>query len=231
MTRCWPASGWPGRSRRSTCRGTTPGRAGSPVDLFVDRVADYKATVRRCAPDGIAETVAALLDGVPGSSSPPGVPGGLARVVPGPDRARRRPLDGGRPGRARRRRAHRLRGRRSPRTGTLVLDAGPDQGRRALTLVPDHHVCVVRTDQIVARRARRAGAGRRTHPAADVRLRPVRDQRHRAQPGRGRPRPAPARCRRLRLSVSRPASRTPPAAPACSAGRTDPRGAAPCRSR
>ena len=35
-------------------------------------------------------------------------------------------------------------------TGTLVLDHRPDQGRRALSLIPDHHVCVVRSGQIVA---------------------------------------------------------------------------------
>ena len=34
-------------------------------------------------------------------------------------------------------------------TGTVVLDHGPGQGRRAITLLPDLHVCVVRESQVV----------------------------------------------------------------------------------
>lgn len=35
-------------------------------------------------------------------------------------------------------------------TGTIVLDGSEAQGRRALTLLPDYHLCVVRADQIAA---------------------------------------------------------------------------------
>ncbi len=34
-------------------------------------------------------------------------------------------------------------------TGTIILNAGPGQGRRVLTLLPDFHICVIRQNQIV----------------------------------------------------------------------------------
>ena len=114
------------------------------VDLFVERVADYKAVVERLGPldaADVAARVAAVLDGRRAV-----VPDGLGFEVPGsvPDDGlsalQLDDLDA----------VVTLAGVGIAETGTIVLDHGAGQGRRALSLVPDLHVCVVRTDQVVA---------------------------------------------------------------------------------
>ena len=87
-------------------------------------------------------------------------------------------------------------------TGTIVLDGMGASGRRALTLVPDYHLCVVRSEDVVpsvpdavAALARVIAEGRpiTTH------LGPVGHRRHRARPRRGRSRPPHARRVRRRF--------------------------------
>ncbi|WP_394620263.1 lactate utilization protein C [Lentzea sp. JNUCC 0626] len=116
------------------------------VELLVDRLLDYKAQVidaREGTAGGVPTAISTALSsvdgpvlvpaGLPVGWCPAGVPDtgfspseldGFAAVVTGSAAA-------------------------CATTGTIALDAGPDQGRRALTLVPDVHVCVVRTDQVV----------------------------------------------------------------------------------
>jgi L-lactate dehydrogenase complex protein LldG len=78
-------------------------------------------------------------------------------------------------------------------TGTIVLDHRSGQGRRAATLIPDRHVCAVRAEQVVAT-VTDAGRGTGPVPSADLDQRAERHQRHRAGPRRGRARAAhPAR--------------------------------------
>jgi LUD domain len=111
------------------------------VGLFVERVEDYRATVTRCAAGDLEATVASAVAG-----RTVVVPPGLGFTVPGSvvdDGLSAPDLDAvdavvtaARVGIA--------------ETGTIVLDHTADQGRRAISLVPDVHVCVVRTDQVVA---------------------------------------------------------------------------------
>ncbi|MDV6272832.1 LUD domain-containing protein [Rhodococcus erythropolis] len=113
------------------------------IDLFVDRLEDYKANVYRCAATEIAEAVSGILSAHELRTL--GIPVGLDRswvarfdgtlVVDSPDvpAPQLENLDAV------------VTGSKvsCAETGTIFLDAGPSQGRRALTLVPDTHICVV----------------------------------------------------------------------------------------
>ncbi|MEV7011336.1 LUD domain-containing protein [Streptosporangium sp. NPDC051022] len=116
------------------------------VELFAERVADYRAAVHVTDDDGLAGTIAAAL--ASRGVTRPLVPGGLpSGWVPGETVADDPPLSAAE--------LDAVRGVVTgcavaiAETGTIVLDAGPGQGRRALTLVPDYHLCVVRAGQIV----------------------------------------------------------------------------------
>ncbi|MFD9439003.1 lactate utilization protein C [Streptomyces sp. NPDC060006] len=114
------------------------------VDLLAENLADYRAIVHRCSAGELAATIARLLAGR-GSASvavPTGLdPGWLAAtdVTRVPDSAADTPAELDRVDSVVTACAVAI-----AETGTIVLDGGPDQGRRRLTLVPDHHICVVR---------------------------------------------------------------------------------------
>lgn len=114
------------------------------VDLLAENLADYRAQVHRCDADGLAATIAGLL-AARGSTSvvvPTGLdPEWLAAtdVTRVPDRLDNTPAELDRVDSVVTACAVAI-----AETGTIVLDGGPDQGRRRITLVPDHHICVVR---------------------------------------------------------------------------------------
>ncbi len=118
----------------------------SSVDRFCERVAEYRATVTRTAAAGLPETVARLCRerGARRIAVPPGGPEieGVEVVVDDPPLSPQAldQLDGVLTGCA----------LAIAETGTIVLDGGQRSGRRALTLVPDWHVCIVEADAIVA---------------------------------------------------------------------------------
>ena len=125
---------------------TEPGE--DTVTLFAERVADYRATVTRTDRAGLSAAIAAALGRRRAQrlAVPEGLP---AEILPtGPWQWHPEPLDipalDGLDG------ALTLAAAGIAVTGTIVLDTGPGQGRRALTLVPDYHLCVIRAEQIAA---------------------------------------------------------------------------------
>ena len=117
------------------------------IDLFVERVEEYRGAVRRTSADGISDVIRELcaVHAVENILTAPGVdagwvPGGVSPVADaGFSAVELDGFDGV------------LTGCRLAiaETGTIVLDGGPLSGRRAITLVPDLHICIVRTPQIV----------------------------------------------------------------------------------
>ncbi|MBG6095461.1 LutC/YkgG family protein [Nocardioides luteus] len=111
------------------------------VDLFAERVADYRAVVERCRADELEDRIAAAL--------PAGqvvVPPGLSVHVPGDV------VDDGTLTAAELDRIAAVVTEARvgiAETGTIVLDHAPGQGRRAISLVPDTHICIVRENQVV----------------------------------------------------------------------------------
>lgn len=177
--------------------------------LFTDRLVDYKAQVHTCTATRTAEVIAQVLDGL--GARRIGVPAGLdeqwlgvydgdvqqdSAGIPAP---RLDALDG----------VVTASAVGCAETGTIFLDGSPDQGRRALSLVPDLHVC----GRSVGRRGGGAGGGRAIGAGApdDADQRTVGHVGHRAGAGRRGTRSAYAGGRdprrRVGASAGRPGGR------------------------
>ena len=123
-------------------------QAAERVALFIERIADYNATVHRCGEADVRKTIEGALAArgkrrlaIPAALPSEWRPGAAFDVVADAalDNAALDACDGV------------LTGCTAgiALTGTIVLTHTAAEGRRALTLVPDYHLCVVRADQIV----------------------------------------------------------------------------------
>ncbi|MEV7792208.1 LUD domain-containing protein [Streptomyces sp. NPDC087512] len=120
------------------------------VDLLAENLADYRAVVHRATFGELPPLIARLLaeHGSRQVLVPPGLPAewmSAADVTRVGDRAESTPYELDRVESVVTGCAVAI-----AETGTLVLDGSPDQGRRRITLVPDHHICVVRVPGQVA---------------------------------------------------------------------------------
>jgi len=120
---------------------------GEPLlDLLAERLAHYRAIVRRTSATGLGAAIAASLAErgarrvvVPEGLDLPALPAVETVTDHGLSPPDLDALDGVITGAS----------VAIAQTGTIVLDGSADQGRRAITLVPDYHLCLVRADQVV----------------------------------------------------------------------------------
>jgi L-lactate dehydrogenase complex protein LldG len=134
-------------------RTTSDSESQALVELLIDRLVDYRALVRQCSLHDLGPTIAQALAergvltvvaaaGLDPSWTADASPEVLTDGVSADDQLSVSELDS-------------MDGVITAcavaiaETGTLILDGSPGQGRRILTLIPDYHVCVVFTDQIV----------------------------------------------------------------------------------
>lgn len=130
--------------------GEHPAGSAELVELLVDRLEDYRAHVVRVDGDeasiGAAVSKALSDRGIRETISASGVPTAWVASAPG-----LRVDDGSLGARALDAIGAVVTGSVAAiaETGTIVLDGSPLCGRRAITLVPDTHVCVVRHEDVV----------------------------------------------------------------------------------
>jgi L-lactate dehydrogenase complex protein LldG len=143
--------GRPGQPTAGTVDGDGYRMAGSLrgaplLDLLAERLSDYRAIVQRAEPDQLGEAVAGALSRR--GARRIAVPAGLQACLPEDIEAVAGDglapeildaLDGVVTGAA----------VAIAETGTIVLDSSPGQGSRAISLVPDYHLCIVHAEQVV----------------------------------------------------------------------------------
>ncbi|WP_046468778.1 LutC/YkgG family protein [Allosalinactinospora lopnorensis] len=129
-------------------RGYAPSHSDDTIPLLTDRLEDYKAVVHQVSAGDLPDAIATALKrrSLERIAVPPDLPAEWTASAPvtlvrddGLSIPQLDSVDGVITGCA----------VAIAETGTIVLDAGAAQGRRAISLVPDYHLCVVRADQVV----------------------------------------------------------------------------------
>ncbi len=123
-------------------QGDHPAGSVELIRQFTDRLEDYRASAYHSTEVDLPSTLSALVEAGGPVIAPAGLPDGwapFATVDSGLSTAELDRFDT----------VLTTCAAAAAQTGTIVLDGGPGQGRRAVSLIPDRHICVVRAEQVV----------------------------------------------------------------------------------